>query len=82
MPVDSVIRATPYNANAPSFFKVGDLAQLVKTLAAYWLGTLLEIASSNPDGSMKKYFTCIFIVIQLTVHLPISQRNKEKVKKV
>ena len=36
--------------------KVGDLAQMVKVLVAYWLGTFLKVAGSNPSGSMKQYF--------------------------
>ena len=40
-------------ANEPSFLKVRDLAQLVKALVAYWLGTLSQVAGSYPGGSMK-----------------------------
>ena len=50
------------DANEPSFFKVEDLAQLVKALVAYWLGALLKVAGSNPGGSMKIIFTCTMVV--------------------
>ena len=43
-------------ANEPPFFKVGELAQLVKALVAYWLGALPKVAGSNPGGSMYNYF--------------------------
>ena len=33
-------------------FKVGDLAQLVKTLVTYWLHALAEVCGSNPGGSI------------------------------
>ena len=43
-------------ANEPSFFKVGDLVQLVKALVSYGLGALPKVTGSNPSGFMKKYF--------------------------
>ena len=47
---------TSSSANELSFFKVGDLAKLMKALVAYWVGALPEVAGSNPGGSMKMIF--------------------------
>ena len=43
-----------------------DLAQLVKTLVAYWLGALLKVAGSNPGGSMY-YVQWLLIFIKYNI---------------
>ena len=44
---------TPLCAKELLFFKVEHLAQLIKTLATYWLGAFWgEDAGSNPGGSI------------------------------
>ena len=59
-----------------------DLAQMGKTLVAYWLGALPKVAGSNPGGSMGNYFShiqwlLIFISTRKSFH-NVSEVGKKR----
>ena len=66
------VGGTPSCANESSFFKVGDVAQLIKVLVAYWLGALLQVADSNTGGFKENYVVMYMLLIFIALFLNVN----------